>query len=121
MQEMRGLKRSHQEMQSNYEEVKDDVRSCKRAQRETAHYLSRFVPIFEDIHSEAEFTETHTKVEHLQQAGGVMHGAAKELVQNLAGPMLHLQMAQRNNVQNWNAVAKLFAQMQQAAATSAQE
>ncbi len=108
-------------MQSNYEEVKDDVRSCKRAQRETAHYLSRFVPIFEDIHSEAEFTETHTKVEHLQQAGGVMHGAAKELVQNLAGPMLHLQMAQRNNVQNWNAVAKLFAQMQQAAATSAQE
>ncbi len=114
-------------MQSKYEEVLSDARSCKQAQHETAvgaaYYLGRFVPIFEDIHSEAEFTENHTNlvVEHLQQAGRVMHGAAEELVQNLAGPMQHLLMAQRNNVQNWKAVAKLFAQMQQAAATSAQE
>ncbi len=28
MQEVRGLKRSYEELQSNYEEVQDDVRSC---------------------------------------------------------------------------------------------
>ena len=82
--------------------------------------LSQF---FEDIYSEAEITENQTALltARMQQAASGMHGAAKELIQTLADPMHHLLMAQRNNVQNWDAVAKLLAQMQQAAATKAQE
>ena len=52
----------------------------------------------------------------MQQTTGVMTEAARE---TLAGRMHQVLMAQLINIQNWDAAAKLFAEMQQAAAIMA--